>query len=623
MCLYRLLIVIAFMFSGVIFSCRISAGEASAVVSSNRVSEDEVFNLQIQVDTDSGKIVPPDMGALTDFKAEYLGASRSSSITVEDINGQSRRVMRNTAILNYKLMPLKKGRLLIPGLKVETDGKSYTTEPITILVSEAKPEDKMSLLEYRLPKEKVYLGETVPLELVWYFRNNPQLNAIEIPAFSDDRFVVSKITPPAKHSGNQRYVELMINGGKYWALQGEKIVNGVAYATITIKWYITPKETGKLTVKPAEVVASYVVGYKESSMFQGVPRGFSSMFDDSFFTGREPVVKQMVTRTAPLNLNIQPLPLKGRPENFSGVISPVKLGVEASSESAAVGEPIEVDLFASGSDNIYNMKLPDFNRQNDIMGKFKVTVDEGAGSIVGDMRKFKLIFRALSPTVKAIPPLRVAYYDPKASEYKEAKTWELPVSISAAKMVTAKDIESSVTKKVEETPLKENRDGIYANVTSYSVLENQDISVGSYLADNKVFFAIFPGCYVTLLLGQILVSRRKSSAGGRAAGKAVKVFANRVNSLAKSGVNADNLTDAIIEYYKLKSQTVDREWTLSEVYAEFSENRNIQDDTLANLKKIVDYCEACCYTGGAQQVLSPTFVESVKAVISRLDVEIG
>ena len=146
--------------------------------------------------------------------------------------------------------------------------------------------------------------------------------------------------------------------------------------------------------------------------------------------------------------------------------------------------------------------------------------------------------------------------------------------------------------------------------------------LGEYLAENKIFFSVFPGCYVTLLLGQLLVGRRRATAGGRAAGKAMKVFVNKLNSLAKSGVNADNLTNAIIEYYKLKFQIEDREITLSDVYEACSGMDGIQDETLVNLKKIVDYCEACCYTGGAEQVLSPTFVGSVKTVIVKLDEEI-
>ena len=479
MSLYRLLIVIVFIFGGVLSSFSAYAeGKVSAVVSTNRVTTDEVINLQIQIEVDSGTIVPPDLSALTDFKANYLGDSRGSQIIVEDINGQRRQVVKKTVMLNYALMPMKKGRLSIPGLNVEVGDKSYTTEPITIVVSEAKTEEKVSFLEYKIPDKSVYLGETVPLELIWYFRNNPQLNAIDIPALSDNKIVISKITPPAKIPSNQRYTEIMINGGKYWALQGETIVDGVAYATVRLKWYITPKETGKLTIKPATVVASYIMRYRESSRLPGMPRGFSSMFDDSFFTGREPVLKQIATRTEPLELEVQALPLRGRPDNFSGVVSPVKLGVEASSKSAAVGEPIEVDLFVSGNDNIYNMKLPDFNQQSDISGKFKVTADESASTLIGNMRKFKLIFRALSPAVKEIPPLKVAYYDPELKEYKEAKTWALPVEIKAAKMVTAKDIEGATAVKVEEKQLKENRDGIYENVTGYSALENQDVSIG-------------------------------------------------------------------------------------------------------------------------------------------------
>ena len=624
MSVYRLMIIVVVLFCSVICISRAEPpSKVSALVSTNKVSSDEVFDMQIHIESNTDDITPPDLSEIKDFKHSYLGASRSSKTVISNVNGKQKMVTENVIILNYKFMPLKEGKLNIPSLSVEVEGKVYKTDKIPVVVSKNKEQQNMSFLRYKLPRNKTFVGETIPVELVWYFRNNPQLNSIDVPSFTDDRFVVSKMSMPKKVDQGQRLIEISFNGGKYWALQGEAIVDGVAYVTLTMKWYIAPKELGSIELKPSTIVASYITGYRENPMFRGIPKGFSSVFDDdSFFNAREPVMKQIATRTEPVKIDVEALPVKGRPDNFSGVVSKIQLGAEASTDKASVGEPIEVDLFVSGSDNIYNMTLPDFNKQSDIQDKFKVIADTNDNAVVGNMRKFKLIFRALNSNVHAIPPLKVAYYDPQEKDYKEAKTWEIPIKIKAAKIVSASDIETNAKVAKVLNKVKENNDGIFENYTDDSVLLNQNVSIGQYLSNNKVFFSVFPGCYFTILLGQLVLGRRKLTENSRAASRAVKTFNLQLKSLGNNELNAENISKAIICYYKVKFQAEDKEFTLSEIYNMLEKITSINDETLINLKKIIDYCEACCYTGKSDHQLSSNFVESVSAVISRIDLEI-
>lgn len=614
----------------VLFGCMVNIASASsepvvnAVVSSNKVSGDDILKFQIQIECDTDDVVSPDLSQLAGFRSTFLGQSGGSSTQITSINGQMKQVTRNFVYLTYDLLPLKTGNLEIPSLSLKIAGKEYQTKPIYVTVSKAEQQQDFSFMEYKIPSGEVFLGETVPVEVVWYFRNNPRLDYIDVPLFDDSRFMVSKINTPAQPGSNERFLELILNNSKYWAIQSETLVNGMAYATLTMKWYITPKEAGVLELPASSVTASYVTGYRENSMMRGMPRGFSDVFgNDPFFSGREPVLKKMITRTEPAVMNVKPLPVTGRPDNFSGVVSQIKLGAKASTATASVGEPVAVELYVSGSDNIYNMTLPDFNQQSDIKDMFKVSVDKNDDTIVGDMRRFKLIFRPLTAAVKAIPPLKIAYYDPKSSNYLQAKTWEIPLTVKAAKIVTASDIESDSAPAAAVVSLKENQEGICENVYDCSALVNQNITVGKYLADNKVFFSVFPGCYFALLLGQVVLRKRQENAGGRAAGKALKLFTANINTLAKHEVKADNLTGAIIEYYKLKFQISEKELTLSDIYHELAGLSCLEVNTLENFRKITEYCEACTYMGVHDQLMSREFVESVKAVMTRIDNELG
>ena len=620
----RMIVMILFvsiMAGGVVCASEV---KVNALVESNEVGMSEEFVFQIQVESDSDDITLPDMTSVTGFTHKYLGGFPQSSTVFSNINGRKKLVTKKMYILSYKLSPKSKGMHVIPELTLTVDGKEYRTKPISINVSEGNMDDVQSILEYKLPRNKVYLGETVPVELVWSFRNSPQLNNIDVPAFTDDRFIVSKANVPTKVNRDERLVDIFFNGSKYWAIQSETIIDGVAYATITIKWYISAKETGRVNLLASSIIGSTVVGYKKSSRFGGMPRGLSSMFgDDPFFSGKEPIVKQFKTTTKPVSLDVLPLPSKGKPVNFSGVISPIKLGAEANTDSASVGEPIGVDLFVMGNDNIYNMELPDFNMQGSIKGRFKVSEDTTGQVIIGDMRRYKLTFRALTSSVSEIPPLEVSYFDPKINAYKTASTEAIPVKIQAAKIITASDIETTDTIKTKVKPLEENKNGIFENYVDEGVLVNLNIPVWKFLSERKFFLAIFPGCYFSLLLWHFLQRRRSSTASKRTSSRAIKDFESRMSKFAKTQASAEDLTEVITTYFKSKFLIDDREFTLSEMVEILEGLGSVEENLIENYKKIAEYSEACCYAGGVGQIVSKSFIDSVSKVMIGIDKEIG
>ncbi len=604
-----------------------------ALVSSNRVTLDEIITLQVQVVAESDNITRPDMSGLSGFDPAYQGASQATSTMLSTVNGKTEMVTERKIVYNYQLLPLQEGKLTIPALSVEVDGRSYKTKPIAIIVAKSNADNKagatkiQSILRYNLPRKEVYLGETIPIELVWYYRNGVKVDDVEMPILNNSHFIVSKASVPKNNEleRDQQLVDTMFNGGKYWALQSEGIIDGVAYNTLTLKWYLSPKEVGKLEIDPARIVASFLVGYRENSMFAGMPKGFSGMFgNDPFMQMREPVYKQAVTRSKPVTLEVKPLPLEGKPASFSGVVSSIELRAETDTTEAAVGEPIKVDLLVRGNDNIYNMQLPDFNEQPDIRGKFKVSIDENEDTSFKNLRMFALTLRALKPGITEIPPLKVAYYDLEQKSYAEAETAALPLQVKAAKIVTATDIESAAEPASKTvTAREENKEGIYANVVGEQVLVNQQLSIGEYLGENKVFFTVFPGCYFALLLGQLVLQGRGKNAAGRAASRALKVFTARLGDLRKGEVDAEALTRVMLEYFRTKLAIEQEGLTLSEILPQLAENPKVSEAILENLKKIIDYCEACCYTGGAPQVMSQKFIDCVEAVITKIDSEMG
>ena len=600
--------------------------QVQALVGSDNVSMGEVFVLQIRVNG-STDVQEPDMSGVKDFSCSFVGGAPSNSVFTSIVNGVKNVVQKKSYIINYKLTPLKKGNFTIPPLKVIVDNSEYFTEPINIKVASQQVNND-SFIRYKLGRDTYYLGETFPLELVWYFRNNATLTGIDVPAFTDDRFIISKSSKPASVPAGSRLIDdININGSHYWALQGQDVVNGVAYNTVSLKVYLTPRTAGEVSLKPASIMSQVVVGYKEASRrsrFPGVFDDFDNFFGDNPFNVRQPVVREFSATTLPVSIDILSLP-PGQPVNYTGVVSKVTIADKAQSSQVSVGEPVNVTVMVAGNDNLYNLQLPDYNYQSDIKNKFKVTADSDGGKIIGNARIFNLVFRALDESVNEIPPLKLAYFDVNDKKYKQVQSNAIPLKVKAAKIVTASDIEAVADYSSVADPSvaeKSHISGILYNYTDDSVLDNKNINFITWVDTNKLFLAGFPCGYCSLLLLQFFWRRRNGSETIRKANRAYREFDSIVKDYQKRGITADKLTGALIYYFKNKFRITAREMTLAEIYEELSACSKIENDSLDNCKKIFDYCEACSYSASKNVKLSDDFVRNVVLWVADIDSKI-
>lgn len=596
--------------------------DVRALVGSNNVTMGEVFILQIQVDG-SSDVAEPDLTGIKDFSCAYVGGAPSNSVFYSNINGVSKKEVKNSYIFNYKLSPVREGVFTIPSLTLRVDNTDYFTDPITITVGSQQSGDD-SFLRYRIARNTYYLGETFPLELVWYFRNNATLTGIEVPAFLDDRFIVAK--PPAAAAGaaNSRAFEMNINGSRYLGLQSQDVVNGVAYNTLTLKVYLTPKAVGKLELKPSSIMSQVVVGYKESAGRSPFSGAFDDFFGHDPFNRKQPIVKEFAVTTPETEINVLPLPA-GSPENYTGIVSQVKIADKADVTEASVGEPINVTVMVAGNDNLFNLKLPDYNNQQNIRGKFKVTADSTGGKIYDKARVFNLVFRALDDKVSEIPSLELSYFDVNDKEYKTAASDPVKIKINAAKIVTASDIEAATDYSAAADDSRQKNspvNGILYNYTDDSVLVDYSIRFTGWVNDNRIFLAGLPCSYFSLILLQFFLKRRKSTVKVRKSNKAMSEFDRVLKGYQKNGITAENLTEGLLLYFKNKLNIYDREITLTEVFNDFLADKDFDGNTSDNIKKIFDYCDACTYSGAASTKLSADFVNNVRIVVAGIDKQI-
>lgn len=131
----------------------------------------------------------------------------------------------------------------------------------------------------------------------------------------------------------------------------------------------------------------------------------------------------------PLDITVKPLPVTGRPDDFSGLVG--NYAIEAAVDSARVpaGENATLRVRISGNGNIAAIRLPTFGwpggtEHFDGSDTQHVNLDDFPVS--GD-KVFEIPFIGDREGQVFLEPIRLSYFDPVAGEYKTASTERLGV----------------------------------------------------------------------------------------------------------------------------------------------------------------------------------------------------
>ena len=333
---------------------------------------------------------PPELPPLDSFKIRALGSSSSFQIT------NSKRTSSTT--FNFVLIPKETGTFTINPTTVGIEGKQYQTAPITLVV---KPPSKIA----RTPKEafaelvvsnkKPYVQEQVTVTLRIYHR-------VEIRSLVTDLsfkgFREQILKDPAQHT---------------------RIVNGVRYLSYEVPTILFPLKPGKIEIPVSTIEFDQVDrsrGDKPMDPFD--PFGQGSIFSNF---GR---LQHKVLRTNAVTLDVQPLPQKNRPENFSNLVGAFTISAQLSRTEIEVGDTTTLTVTIAGQGNINDLASPSPEWGN----HFKVYEDQseyhqtpGEQTVSGE----KIYTYALVPLKSGkllIPSISLSYFDPTKSKYISIQT---------------------------------------------------------------------------------------------------------------------------------------------------------------------------------------------------------
>lgn len=354
-----------------------------------------------------------------------------------DFMGVEPMVSRQTSIVNgrrsdstfvryayrYRMVAEKEGNFQVPSIQVTQGNVSATSAPGTFRVTEAPTSSEMAIA-LELPEESVWVGQTIPLNVDLFIQRDLADLNIVVPLF--DLFPVQA----AQADGVTQQHQLSTKNGVLTlpVLQDVIEKDGQGYTRIRMMAETTLTQSGKITVQPARVLANMVVGQQRG--FMGFSQNRYQLFQ----------AKDQVRV-----LDVRPLPLKNRPDSFSGAVGEsFSIQARANKTVVAVGEPIPIELEIRGKGTLDGLQLPDFLALGLDPKQVETPSQTPLGIINDDGAKvFSFSIRLKDSGVREIPALDFAYFDPIEGRYQHAYTQPIALSVSGSNMVSSAQVVST------------------------------------------------------------------------------------------------------------------------------------------------------------------------------------
>ena len=325
----------------------------------------------------------------------------------------------------YELRAEKEGSWTIGPIPIPFHGKTYSSNPVTIIVKkpEAPPAQSGVDSDSNVPNDRqsdLFVWATVsnpdpfvgqPVEVTYELFTRVRVVNFEperIPEFSG--FIVEDMELPERPVVTNR------------------TLNGKEYATAVVhRAILYPTTAGEVTLEPFAVKFAVEVRGRDpfDDFFQSPfgPPGRSSLFSQH---------QQEIRQSQAVSLHVRPLPAADKPESFSGAVGAFELSASAGKTSVQVGEAVVIEATLTGQHGLKLLSIPPAAS----LPQFK-SYEPKAGDIVPNparpgwsMRTVEYIYVPFEQGQFEIPGIEFSYFDPDASSYKTLRTDPIAVVIN-------------------------------------------------------------------------------------------------------------------------------------------------------------------------------------------------
>jgi len=375
----------------------------------------------------------PDLDFPTFINGTYLGGRSHSNQGTISINGRTETQYYLAYSQNWELTFPEAGTYTIPSWEIPIQGKIYKTPPLNIKVKPPQTFEDYKLKFYTR-KERYYQGEKIPLTVEFLFRKEVRGIQFNLPVLDQmPEYEPYQVPDPSKEDT----FEFNYKGNRLVGKVDSLLSQGNQYSRLSYSFLYD----GKSDLENNNTV---------SLNFKGV---VSQKTVTDFF-GRqrlEPVFGDLYLTSQPLQVEILPLPQRGRPTQFDGLIGPITAEAELEKTRFQVGDPIMLDITLKGLYFSRTRSLPPFYERLE-WDQFKVQLLEQK-SINPSEEHFQYRVRAREGDIQALPAIEIPYFDPEKGQYALFTLPSIPLQVTPAQEVLYQlDLKGDERKTEENLP---------------------------------------------------------------------------------------------------------------------------------------------------------------------------
>ena len=550
----------------------------------------ERLRIDFEMNEDGDNFVPPS------FKGFNVVGGPNQSISNSWINGK--RSYSKT--YSYFLAPKSQGTFSINQATIEIDDQIYKTTPLKIIITEAvsKPKDGNSAdyvasenvhLIAEVSKSNPFLNEAITIVYKLYVSNDVSITRswqeLDTPKFQDfwSQYIEEK--------REQQIYETTYEGKPYRYVILKKAV-------------LYPQKTGELTIEPLTL---------------DVPIDVQGNTRDIFGRRRMTRVNRTISAGKRI-INVKPLPIEGRPDDFSGAVGNFNFSVSVNKTMLDANEALELKIRTKGIGNLKLFNLPSLTLPSSLEVYEPVRDNKVAINIKG-MNGFISDTYTIIPQYKGsypIRPISFSYFDVTSAKYKTIISDEIVVKVQNG------PVPNQLT-EVNKSLSTENVLSLTNNQFKYIKTSTKFISV-----NDLVFFKTFkfwcllsiPFVFIPIiiLIGNTRRKRLNDIEGRRyriATRLAKKYLSEAKNNIGKQELFYDSLERALHNYLKAKLVIVTSEFSKEKII-ELLTDRKVEKNVVSDFEGLLKSCEFARYTPTSDVAIQKDYNKAVK-VISSID----
>ena len=534
-----------------------------------------------------------DFERVTEPKAAGLqvlyGPARQQMSSYQNINGRSSST--SSVSLTFTLLAEHTGNISIPTVTALLGGKRVTVHGATVRVlppdknapsarSQGAATTSVSGTYFfrALPSATVvYEKQAFPIRYKLYATTEFEINSYEAPQY--DGFLSEK-----QADDGRRQLQLETYQGRNY--RTVDILSEVLFA----------QRSGTLTIPPSKIGLRVPIAQADDDPFFG-----SSMMGD-----RE-------VRSAPVTIQVRPLPTEGKPADFSGAVGSFRMRAELLSKTPKTNESLTIRLTLEGTGNLKQVTSPTISFPQDFeVYDPKETYEEKISATEVYGKKIIEYFAIPRHTgAVTIPSLTFSYFDPHLGRYETLHSQVFSLQIAQGRE-TASDDRSSLRQQ-EQLLRQLYSDGALGTPT------------GLQWAKSWSYLFLFPLMALLGFIAYLVIARERglrADSLGYKASRANSVATKRLRTarkLLEAGAREafyEETLHALWGYLGDKLRLPGSELSRASV-SELLRSRGLDEETIARLTSVIDEVEFARYAPakeGDMQALYDTTAEVISAI---------